>query len=24
MRFDSRVTKFSDAADEEFLPEMRD
>ena len=23
MRFDSRVTKFSDAADEEYLPEMR-
>ncbi|MEO6248402.1 MAG: replicative DNA helicase [Sphingomicrobium sp.] len=23
MRFDARVTKFSDAADEEYLPEMR-
>ena len=24
MRFDARVTKFSDAADEDYLPEMRD
>jgi replicative DNA helicase len=24
MRFDARVTKFSDAADDEYLPEMRD
>ena len=23
MRFDARVTKFSDAADEDYLPEMR-
>jgi replicative DNA helicase len=23
MRFDSRITKFSDAADEAYLPEMR-
>jgi replicative DNA helicase len=23
MRFDSRITKFSDAADSDYLPEMR-